>query len=60
MKTERQWAHRLAQLMTKEEFSDFAFFIDACDDIEFSAMCAEIDEKRFPNKYADLDAVSGS
>lgn len=49
--SERQWAERIATLMSKEEFSEFSDFLDSCDDIVFSGEVFDIDAENFPHKY---------
>lgn len=45
------WAKKLAEILTPEEFSNFALFLDGCDDVDFSGEVAKIDAARNPHLY---------
>lgn len=47
----RYWAEKLAEILTPEEFSNFALFLDGCDDVDFSHEVAKIDAARNPHLY---------
>jgi len=51
MKTEKEWAELLSQVLSPEQFTEFCHFFDGCDDVEFSSALQEIDEKVNPHLY---------
>ncbi len=49
--TSEFWASRIRELMTKEEFDQFAIFYDRCD-YEFGDALAEEHTEMFPEQYS--------
>lgn len=52
-KNARAWALLLERCLTDDEFSEFAEYIDSCDDLEFSWRLAALDMVRHPEKFRD-------
>jgi hypothetical protein len=50
-RTAKDWAERLSELMSDDEFRAFVEFHDGCDDVDFFEELAAIDAERNPIEY---------
>lgn len=49
------WAKKFCELLSPEEFGDFAEFLDGCNDVDFYIAVADIDCELNPHLYVTPD-----